>query len=96
MENPNNLAFVCKDCAEKIHEETQSRLPPIGTLVGKHVKKAFTYEEHVEHMWVKVTAVNETANTLIGVLDNEPFFVQNVALHDEVIVYLHEIEAVYL
>ena len=46
-------------------------------------------------MWVKVISVNETANTLIGILDNEPFVVGNVSFGDEVIVYRHEIEATY-
>lgn len=95
MEREENIRRICKECAEKKHEETQRNLPPLNELIGKHVKKAFTDDHGVEHMWVEVQSVNTAAGTLIGILDNEPVLVTNFQVGDEVIVYISEIEEVF-
>lgn len=94
MEPEGNIRKVCKECADKMRAETQRHLPPLSELVGKHVKRAFSDGEKVEHMWVEVDSVNEGNRTLVGFLDNSPAMVGNVRCGDEVIFYADEIEEV--
>lgn len=94
MEPEGNIRKVCKECADKMRAETQRHLPPLGELVGRYVKRAFSDGDKVEHMWVKVGSVNEGTGTLMGILDNNPAMVGNVRCGDEVIFYTNEIEEV--
>jgi len=94
MENPENIRYVCNHCSEKTKATTQSNLPSLADLAGKYVKKRFVKNNKAEHMWVKVTSVNEVAGTLMGILDNDPVVITNVSINQEVIVYREEIEAV--
>jgi uncharacterized protein YegJ (DUF2314 family) len=98
MENPNNIRPICGDCADKKKAETQRNLPALSEFIGKYVKKRFEGmvegKLRSEHMWVKITSVNEGAGTLIGMLDNEPVLMDDLVLHDEVIVYRGEIEEI--
>jgi uncharacterized protein YegJ (DUF2314 family) len=92
-EDPKNIRAVCNTCTEKIKAETQKELSLVD-LAGKYVKKRFVDGDKAEHMWVRVSSVNEDAGTLVGTLDNEPVVVGNVSLHDEVVVYRDEVEMV--
>jgi uncharacterized protein YegJ (DUF2314 family) len=94
-EDPRNVRYVCPECTEVKKKEAQRNLPPLSDLVGKYVKKAFNEKgKRTEHMWVKVSSVNEKAGTLVGVLDNDPTMVSNVVCGDKVIVYANEIEEI--
>jgi uncharacterized protein YegJ (DUF2314 family) len=93
-EDGGNIIRVCKNCANKKKKETQKNLPALSALVGKYVKKGFEEKGKTEHMWVKITSVNERAGTLIGTLDNDPVVVGNVSCGDEVVVYASEIEQI--
>lgn len=99
MENPNNIQAFCAEHSPK--PVTFDGDPK--TLVGKHVKLAFETteppEEYAdrwptkEHMWVKVKSVD--GETLTGILDNEPAFLDYVELGDEITFDVNEIEDVF-
>ena len=93
MELPKNLTRMCPGCASKRKAAIQEKIKDMDLtdLIGKHVKKAFKGEKN-EHMWVLISGINEESGTLIGNLDNDPFFCPDLHHGDEVIVHKEDIE----
>jgi hypothetical protein len=100
MEDPKNIAMYCDKHAPKPIKFTGDP----KTLIGAHVKLRFatgvppTAEAAKrwpsgEHMWVKVSGFD--GETLTGTLDNEPVFIEDIELGDEVEFTLDEIEDVH-
>ena len=94
LESPRNIVQICKECSDKRREEFQGKIKdlPLSDFIGNHVKKAFHGGERIEHMWVKISGVNEENGTLIGILDNDPIYAPGLCRSDEVIVRREEIE----
>ena len=79
----SNVGPICKCCADDRKRKTQLALSQsTEPLVGKFAKIAFADGKATEHMWVRITG--ETKKGMVGVLDNDPVLVQNVARGDRV------------
>lgn len=95
-ESLDNLRVFCQHHSPKAGNYTH--LKP-EFFIGKLVKKAFPITDpnskyKVEHMWVRVTS--NDGDTLIGKLDNDPFFIpeEELKLGDEIKMKVAEVENV--
>jgi len=88
MEPLSNITFVTKGYYPDI-KKYKDYSPDF--FIGKFVKKTFREGDMPEHMWVIVKEVKD--NTLIGSLDNDPYFINGLKCGDEVVVKLEEIVA---
>jgi uncharacterized protein YegJ (DUF2314 family) len=73
--------------------EVQKDLPKLSSIVGRYVKKAFSKDGRIEHLWIRITGANENSRTLVGKVDNDPIYV-DLKDGDEVVVHSDEIEQV--
>jgi uncharacterized protein YegJ (DUF2314 family) len=90
-----NIAMYCKKHAPKPDARLAKANPQ--TFIGRHVKigfKATDLHVGIEHMWVKVRAVQTKTGKLIGVLANDPLFCPGLKNGNRVIFNRDEIEAV--
>lgn len=92
IENPNNIQYVCKECIDKLYPN-KGKFTREQLLKAEYIKAPFTDGISTEHMWVKVTKVNE--NDLEGILDTEPTEISNVMYGDAVGVPFSEIEDIF-
>jgi len=60
--------------------------------VGQFIKAPFTDGTHTEHMWVRVTSVDESGRQIKGVLDNKPAKLTNIKLGSQVTIPFSKIE----
>jgi len=90
-----NVQKICSQCAKGVREETQNKIASFKMegFIGMFVKKAFTKDKKIEHMWIKVISVNENSNTLCGIIDNDPVMVDEKC-GDEVVFYKEDIEEI--
>lgn len=87
-----NIRMIHEDA---IHPDSVYARRPLEWFVGRMVKMAFqSANSIVEHMWVAVTEVD--GDDLVGILDSDPAYVENVALGDFVRLRRVQIEAVNL
>ena len=86
MDEPlHNIGYIHKECSKRRKESTQLKIKDIKLedLIGNHVKKAFVTDDgRNENMWVKVIEIKD--DTLIGVLENDPFICKNMKFGDVV------------
>ena len=93
-----NVRHVCPQHAAKPLGLTRDRVNP-AHLVGAHVKVGVVVPDDgdgnpsKEHIWIKVTGVND-AGELVGVIDNEPICIP-YSLGERVAIKLEEIEDIY-
>jgi uncharacterized protein YegJ (DUF2314 family) len=100
-EPESNLTYYRGDHAPR-PDPALAHIEPLS-LIGKHVKKSFvTDAEHqprvcTEHMWVKVFAViaEDGQPVLVGELANEPSYISELRVGDEVRMSMSEIEEVH-
>ena len=95
-DSTSNAGTVCPECMSIRKQNTQLMIERIdlASLIGSWVKKAFAdSNDQVEHMWVRVTSVNESG--VIGVLDQDPILCDNLKDGDVVKVKASEIEEVH-
>ena len=88
MELSSNIAFVSKGYWPDI-KKYKDYSPDF--FISKFVKKTFREGGNTEHMWVEVKSVKD--NALIGLLNNDPYFIANIKCGDEVVIRLEEILA---
>lgn len=90
IEPLNNITGIDNKCAKERLKMFQKTFDKYSLEVGNFVKKNFKQGKLKEHMWVKITGIKN--NSIIGILDNEPFLVKNVRVGDIVEVKFNEIE----
>jgi uncharacterized protein YegJ (DUF2314 family) len=62
----------------------------IKITIGGYVKVAFKEDDKIEHMWIMITNVDSPTH-ITGILDNDPFILNNYKHGDKVIVKRSEI-----
>ncbi len=91
-----NIRMFCERHAPKPDEKLAKVNPEV--FIGRHVKVGFkTLSDpmvRIEHMWVKVKAVDVKTGKLVGQLANEPFLATHLKCGQRVTVNRDEIEAV--
>ncbi len=91
-----NIRMFCGKHAPRPDEKLATVKPE--AFIGRHVKIGFkTLSDpmvRIEHMWVKVKAVDVKTGKLVGELANEPMFAQHMKCGQRVTVNRDEIEAV--
>lgn len=91
-----NIRMFCEKHAPKPDEKLAK--VKAEAFVGRHVKIGFkTLSDpmvRVEHMWVKVKAIDVKAGKLVGNLANDPLFATHMKCGQRVTVNRDEIEAV--
>jgi uncharacterized protein YegJ (DUF2314 family) len=92
MEEEKNTILGCKEHFDKRMEEFQKTFDKKDIFIGCCVKRAFIEGEQVEHMWVIVTEIFK--DKIKGKLDNDPAFIKNTKMGDEVEVLFSEISAI--
>ena len=92
LEN-TNIGQMCTSCVDKRKKETREKIASykMEDFVGMYIKKAFSKNGKVEHMWVHITSVK--SNTLCGIIDNDSVLVDETK-DDEVVFYKEDIEEV--
>jgi uncharacterized protein YegJ (DUF2314 family) len=92
MEN-RNTGIICKKCAQERKSRTQEDLKGFDPkqLIGRFIKKSFTHNNRVEHLWLEVLEVKD--ETLKGRIDNDPIVVKQ-KYNDIVSFSIDEIEQV--
>jgi uncharacterized protein YegJ (DUF2314 family) len=90
----NNVVFFHKECAEEKLKEFQKTFDKDKIKINCHVKSGIPVcnldKDIIEHMWVKVIAIDEFYVT--GILDNIPIYPNaNCKLGDIINVYFHNI-----
>lgn len=92
MGSNNNARLVHE---EAIKPDSLYTKKPLDWFLGRFVKIAFQSADSIaEHMWVKVTEVQDS--NLVGSLDNDPVFVTHIGCGDRVVLSRVQIEAVDL
>jgi uncharacterized protein YegJ (DUF2314 family) len=85
-----NVQLVCPRCRKP---DSRYFDVPLDWFVGRCVKIAFQSQDGlVEHMWVVVTGVED--GRLVGELDNDPLFVEDIECGDRVVLDRTQIEVV--
>lgn len=103
-EKIENVVMVCTEHSSKPMKEYFG-VPmcdvPLEQFKGKYVKKRFTTvddaptdQARFEHMWVRVTGIDEDEELLVGELNNDPVLDVGFSCGDIVQVDPSEIEAV--
>lgn len=89
---PTNVRLVS---SEAFPPESLYASRPLEWFCGRAVKTAFqAADARVEHMWVQITHIED--EKLVGTLDNEPIWVEQMQLGDTVKLRRTQIEAVDL
>jgi len=92
MEDLRNIYATCSDCAAKPQQKFMTW--DINTFVNKWIKKSFCDKstDITEHLWIKISKVNDDKISLTGTIDNDPVLDSGVKFGDTVQVNLDEIE----
>ena len=85
----SNVFFTCRDCSVKTYPR-KGKFSRSEIMLASHVKARFSDGGYGEHMWIKVTKVEE--NEVIGTLDNKPVIVISPRYGDSVAVPFSEIK----
>lgn len=93
-ESINNLRLVHSDCAFDKLKKFQSTFDPLVMNVGGFIKTFFGSAEKRdgEWMWVEIKQIDIKNRKIIGVLSNDPFYVENINCGDEVIISFKKIQ----
>ena len=89
MENIENTKMICKDCSKNIKKEVIEQLKKLNHKIniGDLIKVNFSNKKYSENMWVEI--LEYTNNKIIGILQNQPFFLNDINYGDIISVNLN-------